>query len=195
MSFENELMRDLEFWPLTLERWPDFEELFGIHGAYGGCWCMWWRLKRREFEKQQGEGNRLAMKSIVESGEIPGILAYLNRKAIGWCSIAPREQFASLERSPVLKRIDNCSVWSIVCLDVAKVYRDKGISMALIREAVEYVNSQGGKIVEAYPTIPRTSHLPPFSVYMGLPAIYEKAGFKVVARPSKSKLIMRYEIK
>ena len=43
--------QNLTFYPLTPERWKDFEELFGPRGACGGCWCMWWRLKRSEFEK------------------------------------------------------------------------------------------------------------------------------------------------
>jgi hypothetical protein len=58
----------LEFYPLTAERWTDFEKLFGKRGACGGCWCMWWRLKRSEFERQKGEGNRKAIKRIVDSG-------------------------------------------------------------------------------------------------------------------------------
>jgi len=62
---------DLEFHPLTIERWADFEKLFGEHGACGGCWCMWWRLKRSEFERQKGEENKKAIKGIVNSGEIP----------------------------------------------------------------------------------------------------------------------------
>ena len=77
--------------PLTAERWSDFVELFGERGAYGGCWCMWWRLTRREFEQGQGEVNRQRMKAIVDSGRIPGILAYLQGKPVGWCSVAPRE--------------------------------------------------------------------------------------------------------
>ena len=48
----------MEFQPLTPDRWAEFEELFGEHGAYGGCWCMWWRITRSQFAKQQGEGNR-----------------------------------------------------------------------------------------------------------------------------------------
>jgi GNAT superfamily N-acetyltransferase len=184
----------LEFHPLTGERWSDFEELFGKHGAYGGCWCMWWRCTRREFEQRQGEGNRQAMKAIVEADEIPGILGYAEGKPAGWCSVAPREQYGSLERSPVLKRLDDVGVWSIVCLFVAKEYRNQGVGEALIRGAVEYVRGRGGKVVEAYPTQPRKGRLPPVSSFMGTPAMFERAGFVECARPSKSKVIMRYFI-
>ena len=98
---------------------------------------MYWRLTRREFTKSQGEGNRRAMKAIVESGEVPGVLAYLDGEPVGWCSVAPRERFGSLERSPVLKRLDDKPVWSIVCLFVARGQRTKGITSTLISGAVE----------------------------------------------------------
>lgn len=184
----------IEFHPLTKDRWADFEALFGERGAYGGCWCMWWRLKRSEFERQKGEGNRQAMKAIVESGEVPGILAYCEGKPVGWCSVAPRERYGSLERSPVLKRLDDAPVWSIVCFFIEKSYRGQGIAEKLVRGAVEYVRSQGGRAVEAYPTQPRRGRLTPVSGYMGVPAMFERAGFVECARPSKSKVIMRYFI-
>ena len=44
---------ELEFHPVTPERWSDFETLFGEKGACGGCWCMLWRLTRKEFERQK----------------------------------------------------------------------------------------------------------------------------------------------
>jgi GNAT superfamily N-acetyltransferase len=94
----------------------------------------------------------------------------------------------------VLKRLDDEPVWSIVCFFVAKAYRGKGISQALIRGAVEYVRQQGGRVVEAYPTQPRTDRLPPVSSYMGIPAMFERAGFVECARPSKAKVVMRYVI-
>ena len=65
--------------------------LFGERGACGGCWCMLWRLTRKQYELQKGVGNKLAMKAIVDSGEVPGILAYHNTEAIGWCAIALRK--------------------------------------------------------------------------------------------------------
>jgi GNAT superfamily N-acetyltransferase len=194
MSSEESTALTLEFHPLTMDRWPDFETLLGPHGAYGGCWCMWWRSTRREFEERQGEGNRQAMKAIVEAGKVPGILAYHEGKPVGWCSVAPRETYGSLERSPVLKRVDDAPVWSIVCFYIAKDYRGKGIAEELIRAAVEYVKSQGGKVVEAYPTEPRTRQLPPVSSFMGIPRVFQRAGFVEIARPSKSKVIMRYSI-
>lgn len=194
MPFDDVSPSSMEFHPLTRDRWPDFEELFGKRGAYGGCWCMWWRLTRREFEKRQGEGNREAMKAIVDSGEIPGILAYSGRKAVAWCSVAPRENYSSLNRSPVLKRLDDTPVWSIVCFFVARSHRNQGITKELIRAAVEYVRIQGGHVVEAYPTQPQSGQLSPVSSYMGLPSMFEKLGFVECTRPSRSKVIMRYYI-
>lgn len=194
MKTGNQSSIPLEFHPLTIDRWSDFEELFGKNGAYGGCWCMWWRLKRREFEEGQGDGNRKAMKQIVKSGEIPGIMAYSEGKAVAWCSVAPRGNYGSLNRSPVLKRLDDKPVWSIVCFFVKKSHRNRGLIPALIRAAIEHVRNQGGKIVEAYPTIPKADRLPPVSSFMGLPSMFEKLGFVECARPSKSKVIMRYSL-
>ena len=30
--------------PLTPDLWPALEDLFGVNGAVGGCWCMYWRI-------------------------------------------------------------------------------------------------------------------------------------------------------
>lgn len=182
------------FYPLTPGRWDDFEKLFGKRGAYGGCWCMWWRTTRSQFEQQHGEGNRLAMKGIVNSGEIPGILLYSKGEPVGWCSVAPRERYASLKRSHVLKRLDQTPVWSVVCFYVAKGHRNQGVMERLIRAAIEYVQQEGGRVVEAYPTQPKSGSLPPVSSFMGVPSVFEKAGFVECKRPSKSKVIMRYFI-
>ncbi|MCK4915895.1 MAG: GNAT family N-acetyltransferase, partial [Candidatus Eisenbacteria sp.] len=118
----------LRFRPLTPEIWRDFEKLFGESGACGGCWCMWWRQTRREFDEEHGEKNRRAMKRLVDSGEIPGLLAYADGEVVGWCSVGPRESFSSLNRSRVLKRLDDAPVWSIVCLFLAKSHRRLGLT-------------------------------------------------------------------
>ena len=78
----------LIFHPVTKKRWADFETLFGERGACGGCWCMLWRLNRKEFENQKGAGNRKAMKAIIEAGHIPGILAFFKKQPVAWCSVS-----------------------------------------------------------------------------------------------------------
>jgi GNAT superfamily N-acetyltransferase len=186
---------NLEFKPLTPETWPDFEQLFGSKGAYGGCWCMWWRSTRAEFEKRGNEGNKAAMRAIVDSGQPTGILAYEHGGPIGWCSIAPRPTYGSLNRSPILKRIDDQPVWSLVCLFVAQEVRRQGVAEALVRAAIDHVSQQGGRIIEAYPTVSSKDDLPPVSSFMGVPDLFLRLGFKEVARPSKSRMIVRYEIR
>lgn len=91
------------------------------------------------------------MEHLVDAGEIPGILLYQDDgEPIAWCSVAPRGEYASLNRSPVLKPLDEVPVWSIVCFYVAKSHRRQGVLEALIRAAVEYVGERGGRIVMRY---------------------------------------------
>ena len=185
---------DLSFHPLTIDKWSDFETLFGVRGACGGCWCMWWRLRRSEYEKQKHEGNKKAMRSLVKTGNIPGILAYENDKPIAWCSVAPREQFSVLSRSRILKPIDEKPVWSIVCFFVNKAHRRQGITIQLLRAVIEFVKSEGGEIIEGYPVEPKKASMPDVFAYTGLRSAFQQAGFKEVARRSETRPIMRYFI-
>jgi GNAT superfamily N-acetyltransferase len=185
-------LAEIEVHPVTRERWPDFEALFGEHGACGGCWCMWWRLRRSEFERQKGEGNRQAIKAIVESDEVPGVLAYVGGVPAGWCCVAPRDRFPTLDRSRVLQRVDDAPVWSIVCFFVDRRFRNRGLSVHLLKAAIEYVRQQGGQIVEGYPTEPRTKRVAPAFVYTGLASAFRKAGFVECARRSETRPIMRF---
>ena len=180
-----------EFVPLTPERWDDFEGLFGECGAYEGCWCMWWRLTRREWMRQRGEANRQAMKRVVESGEVPGIIAYVDGKAAGWCSIGPRDVFPSLNRSPTLRRVDGEPVWSIVCFYVDPAYRGSGLMASLLAAARDYAVDSGASIVEAYPKEPEGLSTP--MAYMGVVPAFAKAGFVEVARRSKRQPVMRWQ--
>ena len=142
------------FHPLTPHRWADFEKLFGPRGATGGCWCMYWRLSRSQYNEQQGEGNRRNMKALVDSGQIPGILAYANGDPTGWCSIAPRQEYPVLARSRILKPVDEQPVWSVVCFFVARSQRKKGLTVQLLKAAVEHARVNGAEMVEVYPGEP-----------------------------------------
>lgn len=184
----------LRFQPLTPELWPDLEALFGEHGACGGCWCMWWRLTRAEFEKRKGQANKEAFRRMVESGETPGVLAYAGTQAVGWCAVAPRETYSALERSRILKRVDSNPVWSVVCFFVARPCRRKGVTVQLLKAAIEYAREHGARIVEGYPVEPKQSRMPDPWAYTGVASAFREAGFVEVLRRSGSRPIMRYVV-
>ena len=69
---------DLDFHSLTSERWLDLEKLFSGDKVCRACWCMWWRLSASQFMRHRGEENEKLLKAIVDSGRVPGILAYAN---------------------------------------------------------------------------------------------------------------------
>jgi GNAT superfamily N-acetyltransferase len=181
----------LTFHPLTPARWDDFERLFGERGACGGCWCMWWRLKRSQFEKKKGAGNKRAMKAMVRNGEVPGILAYAGKEPIGWCAVAPREDYGTLERSRILKPVDDQPVWSVVCFFVERAHRGSGVSVELLKAAVAHAERHGAQIVEGYPVEPKQDRMPDAFAWFGLASAFERAGFEEVARRSPTRPIMR----
>lgn len=180
--------------PVTPERWADLEILFGPKGAMAGCWCMWWRQTRREFEAQHGEQNRLAMRAIVERGDVPGLLAYMGGVPAGWVSVAPRPAFASLQRSRTLKPVDDTAAWAIVCFFIGKEHRGQGLMRTLIEAACDYARSQGAPAIEAFPEDQAGERTVPdaFSAaFMGSRRAFEAAGFVEVARRGRQPVMRR----
>ena len=184
----------LTFHPATASRWADLEELFGERGACGGCWCVFWRLPRKEFDAGKGAKNRLALKRIVSAGREPGIIAYLSKEPIAWCALAPRQVYVALERSRILKPVDEQPVWSISCLFIKKPYRRRGVSAQLLQAAVDFAKSHGAQVVEGYPVEPSMEKMPDPFLWHGIPSAFKKAGFHEVARRSRTRPIMRFEI-
>lgn len=153
---------------------------------------MYWRLRRSEWEAGCRDGrNRQALEALVASGQVPGLLGYVEGRPVGWISVAPREQYGALERSRVFRRIDREPVWAVVCFYVAKGYRRRGVALALLQGAVEWVRTRGGRVIEGYPIDPgrkvRDAH-----AYMGTVPLFRRAGFVEVARTANGRPVMRY---
>jgi len=185
---------DLKIQALTPSRWADFEALFGPKGACAGCWCQFWRVPRRQWEADKGDGNRAAMHELVAAGRKPGLLAYRDREAIGWVSIAPRVEFVSLQNSRLFRKLvdDGSSrTWSVSCLFVRKDHRRTGVSVALLRAAVAFAKRQRAGFVEGYPQEPSQDAMADAFAWNGIASAYRAAGFEEVARPSPTRPVMR----
>jgi GNAT superfamily N-acetyltransferase len=183
----------VEIHPLTPNRWPDLEKLFGPGGAYGGCWCMWFRMRRREFDASAADERKAGLRRLAQSERPPGLLAYLDGVPAAWVSLGPREEFPHLEHSRTLVRVDDRPVWSIVCFVVSKGYRGRGMSGRLLEAAVIYARKHGAQAVEAYPIEPGGG-LKGYDGFTGIISTFQRAGFIEVARPRPRQAIMRLDI-
>jgi len=185
-----EPVTSFEVHPLTPERWSDLRALFGERGACAGCWCMWWRVPPAVFRAQQGSANHQALKGLVDSGVIPGLLGYVDGLPSAWCAVGPREHFPNLERSRTLKRVDARPVWSIVCFFVSPRHRRRGLTPELLRAAAAFAYSRGARIIEGYP-LWHDPGTPSSRSYMGGLGAFLAAGFVEVAQTSKVRRIVR----
>mgnify|MGYP003977957557 CR=1 FL=1 len=181
--------------PLTKDRWEDFKTLMGPKGGCGGCWCMLWRQTKTDFEKNTGDGNLNKMKTLVAGNALPGLLAYSEEQPIGWISVAPRENYVRLEKSRVLKPLDDQPGWSVSCFMIDKSYRRQGIAAVMLKVACDFVQEQGGIIIEGYPIAPKKDPYPAVYAWTGFESVFKRAGFSEVARRSETRPIMRKILK
>jgi ribosomal protein S18 acetylase RimI-like enzyme len=165
-------------------------ELFERRGPRGGyrnipaygCWCMYWRDR----SLSHGEPKKHAMEKLVRAGREPGLLAYEDGLPTGWVSVAPREEFGALLRSPQYRpRDEDEGVWSIVCFAVDRYAQRQGVAAVLLDAAVAHACAAGASTVEAYP------HVSNRTDYMGNLDLFLAHGFRVVRDANKRAITRR----
>ena len=186
--------------PVTPERWPDLEAIFQARGCSvaRGCWCMAYRHRGAPAPLPRGitraQSNRAALQALVDAGKPPGLIGYLDDVPVGWISLAPRDEFARLERSPVMKPVDDQPVWSIVCFVVPTAHRGKGVARALLQGAIAYARKHGAKLVEAYP-VDKAERASDDSLWFGAKSMYDREGFQEVARRKPLRPVVRLRLR
>ena len=187
---------NLKVAPLTPDRWSDLETIFHAKGCSvaRGCWCMAYRLSgSREplpARMSRAQANRAGLKALVDAGNPPGLIGYRGTVPVGWVSIGPREEYARLKRSPVMKAVDEKPVWSVICFVVPAEYRGQGVAKALLKGALAYAREQGAALVEAYP-VDKPARSKDEYMWFGAKSMYDKAGFVEVARRKPQRPIVR----
>jgi GNAT superfamily N-acetyltransferase len=176
----------LDIRPLTPRRLPDLATLFEQGGDPKWCWCAYFRIRGFDFSSGGKARHRSVMEKAVadtaDESRAPGLVAYDGDEAIGWISIGPREDYERLAHSTILKPIDDKPVWSIVCFVVGRRSRGRGVARALLDAGIDYARDHGARMLEAYPVdIPAGKRIPAADAFRGTLAMFQRAGFKVVA--------------
>lgn len=185
----------MEIHPVVADRWDDLCVLFGDRGATEGCWCMYWRRSRADYENNRGDGNRAALRDLCRRppvGTVPGLLAYSEGKPVGWCSVGPRKEYIRLRRARTLAPVDSQEVWCVPCFFVERNHRRSGVASALLAGAVRHAREQGASVIEGYPTDTETRPVENSFANTGVIALFENNGFLVEARRGRRVVMRRY---
>jgi GNAT superfamily N-acetyltransferase len=177
---------NLEFYPVNLDRWADYEALFESKGAPHYCWCMAWRKADRNGGAMTKAQKKTAMKQRISEGTPVGILAFMDQEPVAWCSIAPRESYRNLGGDETIE-----NVWSLACFFIKRPYRKQGLSRQLLDHAVQYAADNGARYIEAYP-VEKGS---PSYQFMGYQTTFSNAGFRLTGRAGKRRSVMLLDLK
>jgi GNAT superfamily N-acetyltransferase len=185
--------------PLTPDRWGDLEAIFNAKGCAvaRGCWCMYYRVRGKGYLTRPSDGQRSsskeALRTLAAHDPPPGLIGYRGRTPVGWLSLGPREDFAKLAKSPVMKPVDEQPVWSIVCFVVPSGYRKQGVARELLAGAVEYARQRGVRLLEAYP-VDKDEPSAAEASWFGSKRMFDEAGFEQVARRRVDRPVVRLQV-
>lgn len=176
--------------PLTPERFPDMEEVFGDRGVARTCFCMHWRRPDGGFGDDRDNRDRFVDRA--SGGRPPGLLGYVGGKPVGWVQVGPRDEFPTLARSRLFQPVDEVESWSINCFVVRTGHRRKGIAGGLLSAAVDFAIGEGAKLIEAYPVDGERSSVVDY--FTGVLGMFEEHGFVELTRRNDTRPMVRLSV-
>ena len=168
---------------VTPERVPDWLEFFD-HRAFADfpvwqfCYCMETHRTQSEEEwmRRTRDDNRRDMSEMIRSGDVTGLLAYVDGKAVGWCNYGPTTRLGGVMMKLGLEAPEHEGVGSVACFVIAAPYRGHGVATKLLDAAIARLRDRGLRAVEAYPS--RSANPSAQSHYRGAMAMFLHAGFE-----------------
>jgi predicted GNAT family acetyltransferase len=182
--------------PLTPDLWPDFEDLFGKQGACYGCWCTYFRLPTKARRENSSERKRDHIRTRIEAGPPPGLVAFDRDRAVAWMQIGPRSDVpewnnpgrgsAPLER----EHAQDPGVWAISCFFLRSSARGQGLTHEMVAAGIDHARRNGAVLLEACP-MEWSRDSRSLGLFVGSRRVFDKAGFAVVATRKPGRPLMR----
>ncbi len=197
--------RLLEINPANEASWDDLVAIFGTRtGDHRDCWCQRFRTPSREWYTDSvsalSRPDRLRAQTQCghpNAAETSGLVAYRDGQPVGWCGVDHRASYIRLGQTPWKGRSEDKgdqTIWAATCFHIRKEYRRQRISYALARAAVDHARKRGAQALEGYPMITTPGQdITWGELHVGSRGIFAAAGFRAIARPSKRRVVVRYE--
>lgn len=186
----------IEVHPATVERFGDVAAILTPvrNPDAPTCWCLSYRISNQESKAlPRGQDRAARLRRYAEEGTPPGVVAYVDGEAAGWCSVSPRASHHRLIHSRTIPTVDDVPVWSIVCLVVRAPFRRQGLSRHLLRGAIDYARDRGAPMLEAYPVDLGDRRISSSFAYVGTTELFESAGFeRIVETAARSGGVTRW---
>lgn len=181
--------------PVEEALFDDLQKIFGTKGQPARCQCQGYRMGWYAQHSDDIQGRRELLRDQVAEGH--GLIAHLDGEPVGWCSLAPRCDYAYLRQTTWKGRSEDkgdAGIWAVTCFVTRAGFRHQGVSRALAAASVELPRARGARAVEAYPMRPAPGKEVTWGeMHVGALSAFLAAGYRIVHEPSLRRAVVRYE--
>jgi predicted GNAT family acetyltransferase len=171
---------NVEIRPISTSNWNDFVLLMNSDSQCSDCWCL---NHRAAPGCPTGDLAKETMKTLLQDGKVHGLLAFTDKLCVGWIAIDPITEMIGHDCQNTAKSNE----WSIHCIFIKDGFRGKGLSIKMIKAAVEYAKFHNAQVISAFP-IPDENRIkfpPNASEFSGRFSTYSKLGFQIDGNASE----------
>ncbi|WP_217184375.1 GNAT family N-acetyltransferase [Streptomyces sp. AC495_CC817] len=183
----------------TTARWDDVQRALTGGGDGASCQCIWPVLSNKDWNATTKEQRTEMLRSEIDAGPPPGIIAYVDGEAAGWIRIGPRTAQARVARTRIIaaasaEPFDDDSVWAVTCFVVRREHRGTGINLELLRAAVDYARDSGARLIEGYPVDTGGSTIRTNDLFHGALSTFLAAGFTETAELKPGRTLVALDL-
>lgn len=192
-------MTEVTIFPATSDRFDDIQHALSGGGDGASCQCQWWMMPNKDWQNTDREARERMLRTEVAENPPPALIAYVDGEPAGWIRVGPRIAQVRLARTTAIAGSsahawDDPSVWAVSCFVVRREHRGAGLNDRLLAAAVDYARESGARMIEAYPIDTAVTKKRANELFHGVLTVFERAGFREVARPKPHLAIVELDL-
>lgn len=183
----------------TTARWDDVQHALTGGGDGASCQCIWPMLSNKEWNETTTPQRTEMLREEIQEGPPPGLIAYIDGEAAGWIRVGPRTAQQRVPRTRMIaaastEPFEDDSVWAVTCFVVRREHRGSGITLELLRAAVDVARRSGARLIEGYPVDARGEKKRTNDLFHGTLTTFLAAGFEERAEMKPGRILVALEL-